>query len=280
MNTTALAGNRGADDTYLSLLANIMQYGTRSDDRTGTGTVRIFGAQMRFDDVGTNFPLLTTKRLHWKSIVAELLWMLKGRTDLAWLHDRGVTIWDEWAKPDGTIGPAYGFQWRSWPAYDGSTIDQLSSVIESIKTNPESRRLIVSAWNPAQVSEMALPACHCFFQFAVLDGRLDTQVYIRSNDMFLGAPFNIASYALLNIIVANLTGLQPGNLIYTIGDAHIYLNHLDKVRMQMQRLPYAQPQVAIIADPSETLSLDTLDQRHIVLSNYQAHPAIKADVAV
>jgi len=260
---------------YLALLADILENGVRRDDRTGTGTLGVFGRQMRFD-LAHGFPLLTTKKLHLKSIVLELLWFLRGDTNVRWLQERGVSIWNEWADEDGELGPVYGKQWRSWAAPDGRTIDQIAGLIEGLKTNPSSRRHIVSAWNPADVDDMALPPCHCLFQFFVADGRLSCQLYQRSADVFLGVPFNIASYALLTMMVAKVTGLKPGEFVHTFGDAHLYLNHLDQAREQLGREPYPFPTLKM-ADRSDLFAFEYED---FVLEGYQAHPHIKAPVAV
>jgi thymidylate synthase len=256
---------------YLDLLGDIMRKGARRGDRTGTGTLSVFGRQMRFD-LGHGFPLLTTKRLHVKSIVLELIWFLSGETNVRWLQDRGCTIWDA----DGELGPVYGKQWRSWATPDGGTIDQIANVVKSIRENPESRRHIVSAWNPADVDAMALPPCHCLFQFYVADGRLSCQLYQRSADVFLGVPFNIASYALLTHMVAKVTGLLPGEFVHTLGDAHLYLNHLDQARRQLARDPYPFPTLAL-AERDDLLAFDADD---IKVEGYQAHPAIRAPIAV
>ena len=221
---------------YLALLADIMTTGVERGDRTGTGTLSVFGRQLRFD-LAQGFPLLTTKRVHFRSILVELLWFLRGETNVRWLRDRGVTIWDEWADEVGELGPVYGKQWRSWAAPDGRVIDQITAAQRSIRTNPESRRHMVSAWNPAEVDDMALPPCHCLFQFYVAEGRLSCQLYQRSGDVFLGVPFNIASYALLTLMMAKATGLEPGEFVHTLGDAHLYLNHLDQARRQIARQP-------------------------------------------
>ncbi len=245
-------------------------------DRTGTGTRSIFGHQMRFD-LAAGFPLVTTKKLHLKSIIYELLWFLRGDTNIHWLQDHGVTIWDEWADADGELGPVYGHQWRSWPTAQGGTIDQIANLIRDIKTNPDSRRLIVTAWNPADVPRMALPPCHCLFQFYVAEGRLSCQLYQRSADIFLGVPFNIASYALLTLMVAQVTGLKPGEFVHSFGDAHLYLNHLDQAEEQLSRKPYPLPVMRL--NPAVT---DIFGFRYedFTLENYQAHPSIKAPIAV
>jgi thymidylate synthase len=260
---------------YLDLLADIIAHGERREDRTGTGTLSVFGRQMRFD-LAAGFPLLTTKRVHFKSIVLELIWFLSGRTNVRWLQERGCTIWDEWADADGELGPVYGRQWRSWAAPDGRSIDQIAGVARSIRENPNSRRHIVSAWNPAEVDDMALPPCHCLFQFYVAGGRLSCQLYQRSADMFLGVPFNIASYALLTAMVARVTGLEPGEFIHTLGDAHLYLNHLDQARLQLDRAPLAFPRVELAARDD----LFAFEPEDIVLRGYRPHPAIKAPIAV
>ena len=260
---------------YLALLEDILANGVKRGDRTGTGTLGVFGRQMRFD-LAQGFPLLTTKKLHRKSIILELLWFLRGETNVRWLQERGVSIWDEWADPTGELGPVYGKQWRSWSAPDGRVIDQIAAVVEGLKTNPTSRRHIVSAWNPAEVEDMALPPCHCLFQFFVADGKLSCQLYQRSADVFLGVPFNIASYALLTLMVAQVTGLKPGEFVHTLGDAHLYLNHLDQARLQLSRepLPLAQMHVA---DQRDLFAFDFEDFR---LEGYRAHPSIPASIAV
>ena len=261
---------------YLDLMRHILEHGRPKDDRTGTGTLSIFGWQMRFD-LALGFPLVTTKKVHYRSVIHELLWFLRGETNVRSLHDAGVSIWDEWAKPDGDLGPIYGYQWRSWPAPDGWHIDQLGQVIKAIRTNPDSRRLIVSAWNVADLPAMALAPCHTLFQFYVLDGRLSCQLYQRSADVFLGVPFNIASYALLTMMVAQVTGLAPGELVHTFGDAHLYRNHFDQVREQLSRVPRALPRLRI--NP-EVRDLDAFRFEDLTLEAYDPHPAIKAPVAV
>ncbi|MEH6718367.1 MAG: thymidylate synthase [Aurantimonas endophytica] len=261
---------------YLDLLGRVMETGTDRPDRTGTGTRSVFGHQMRFD-LSAGFPMLTTKRLHWKSIVHELLWFLKGDTNIAYLNANGVRIWDEWADADGELGPVYGAQWRSWPDYQGGHIDQIARVVEQIRTNPHSRRLIVSAWNPALVDEMALPPCHCLFQFYVADGRLSCQLYQRSADIFLGVPFNIASYALLTAMVAQATGLEPGDFVHTLGDAHLYADHFEQARLQLSREPLALPTLKL--NPAVT-DLFAFGFDDIALEGYEAHAHIKAKVAV
>ena len=260
---------------YLDLLAEVMAHGVRREDRTGTGTLGVFGRQIRFD-LRQGFPLLTTKRLHLKSIVYELLWFLRGDTNVLWLQERGVTIWDEWADADGELGPVYGKQWRSWAAPDGRSIDQIAKVVEAIRTHPSSRRHVVSAWNPADVDDMALPPCHCLFQFFVAEERLSCQLYQRSADLFLGMPFNIASYALLTLMVAQVTGLEPGEFVHSFGDVHLYLNHLDQAKEQLSREPLAFPTMHI-APRTDLFAFEYEDFR---LEGYQAHPAIKAPIAV
>src|SRR5271165_4251139 len=260
---------------YLDLLADILEGGVRRDDRTGTGTLSVFGRQMRFD-LAAGFPLLTTKRVHFKSVVLELIWFLSGQTNVRWLQERGCTIWDEWADEAGEIGPVYGKQWRSWAAPDGRTIDQIASVVRSIRENPQSRRHIVSAWNPADVDDMALPPCHCLFQFYVADGRLSCQLYQRSADVFLGVPFNIASYALLTAMVAQVTGLAPGEFVHTLGDAHLYLNHVDQARLQLEREPLPPPRL-VLAPRGD---LFTFVPEDVALRGYRPHPAIAAPIAV
>ena len=261
---------------YLNLLADVMKNGTDRADRTGTGTRSVFGRQLRFD-LSRGFPLLTTRKLHLKSIVYELLWFLRGETNVRWLQEHGVKIWDEWADENGDLGPVYGSQWRNWPDGQGGTIDQIANVVQSIKTNPDSRRHIVTAWNPAEVDDMALPPCHCLFQFFVADGRLSCQLYQRSADMFLGVPFNIASYALLTQMMAQVIGLAPGEFVHTFGDAHLYLNHIDQAREQLSRAPFAAPTMALNPDVHDIFAFQYED---FTLSNYQAHPAIKAPIAV
>jgi thymidylate synthase len=261
---------------YLDLLERILDTGARKDDRTGTGTLSVFGHQMRFDLSG-GFPLLTTKKLHIKSIVHELLWFLAGDTNVKYLRDNGVTIWDEWADERGELGPVYGKQWRSWPATDGGVIDQMRGVVEDIKRNPDSRRLIVSAWNPADLPKMALAPCHALFQFYVADGRLSCQLYQRSADVFLGVPFNIASYALLTHMVAHVTGLRPGDFVHTLGDAHLYRNHLAQARLQLTRKPHPLPQLKLNPAVKDLFAFRYED---IAIENYVADAPIKADIAV
>ncbi len=260
---------------YLALLADIMTSGARRGDRTGVGTLGVFGRQMRFD-LAQGFPLLTTKRVHFRSILVELLWFLRGDTNVRWLQERGCTIWDEWADEAGDLGPVYGKQWRSWTAPDGRVIDQIAAVQRSIRETPESRRHVVTAWNPADVDDMALPPCHCLFQFFVAKGRLSCQLYQRSADVFLGVPFNIASYALLTMMMAQATGLQPGEFVHTLGDAHLYLNHLDQAKRQLTREPYPLPTVRL-APRGDILAFEEGD---VTLEGYQAHKPIKAPVAV
>jgi thymidylate synthase len=261
---------------YLDLLQQILDHGTAKGDRTGTGTVSIFGAQLRFD-LAAGFPLLTTKRVHLKSIIHELLWFLKGDTNVKYLKDNGVTIWDEWAKPDGELGPVYGYQWRSWPAPDGRHIDQMAQVIDMLKKNPDSRRMIVSAWNVADLDRMALMPCHAFFQFYVAGGRLSCQMYQRSADMFLGVPFNMASYALLTLMVAQVCGLKPGEFIHTFGDTHIYNNHMTQVREQLARTPRALPVMRLNPAVKDIFAFKYED---FTLEGYDPHPLIRAPVAV
>ncbi len=268
-------GPRHPEFQYLDLLADILDNGVQRGDRTGTGTLGVFGRQMRFD-LQAGFPLLTTKKLHRKSIILELLWFLRGDTNVKWLQERGVSIWDEWADETGELGPVYGKQWRSWTAPDGRVIDQIANLVHGLKTNPESRRHIVSAWNPAEVEDMALPPCHCLFQFFVADGKLSCQLYQRSADVFLGVPFNIASYALLTLMVAKVVGLQPGEFVHTLGDAHLYLNHLDQAREQLTREPLPLP-VMEIADRDDLFAFDYEDFK---LRGYQAHDKIAAPIAV
>lgn len=265
-----------ADAAYLGLLADVLANGVERTDRTGTGTRGVFGRQMRFD-LSAGFPLLTTKKLHVKSIIYELLWFLRGDTNVRWLQERGVTIWDEWAGTDGELGPIYGKQWRSWASPSGESIDQIAQVARSLRSNPYSRRHIVSAWNPADIDEMALPPCHCLFQFHVADGRLSCQLYQRSADIFLGVPFNIASYALLTLMMAQATGFEPGEFVHTLGDAHLYLNHLDQARTQLTRAPFPAPQMALNPDVRDIFGFTFED---FSLRDYQAHSNIKAPIAV
>ena len=261
---------------YLDLMRHVRDNGVRKEDRTGTGTVSIFGHQMRFD-LADGFPAVTTKKLHLRSIIHELLWFLQGDTNIKYLKDNGVSIWDDWADEKGDLGPVYGYQWRSWPAPDGGSIDQISQLVEQIRNNPDSRRLMVSAWNPAYVDQMALPPCHCLFQFYVAEGRLSCQLYQRSADIFLGVPFNIASYALLTLMIAQVTGLKPGEFIHTFGDAHLYLNHLEQVELQLSRKPYPLPTLQLNPDVD---SLFNFTYDDFELLDYQSHPHIKAPVAV
>jgi len=261
---------------YLDLMKHVLEHGTPKNDRTGTGTVSVFGPQMRFD-LAAGFPLLTTKKVHLKSIVHELLWFLKGETNIGYLKDNGVTIWDEWADERGDLGPVYGYQWRSWPAPDGRHIDQMSEVVNQIRKNPDSRRLIVSAWNVADLPRMALLPCHAFFQFYVAEGRLSCQLYQRSADFFLGVPFNIASYALLTMMVAQTCGLKLGEFVHTFGDAHLYLNHFEQAREQLSRQPRTLPTMRL--NPAVTNLFD-FRYEDFTLENYDPHPAIRAPVAV
>ena len=261
---------------YLKLLDRILTEGTRKGDRTGTGTISIFGTQSRYP-LDEGFPLLTTKKLHLKSIIYELLWFLRGDTNVHWLQERGVRIWNEWADENGELGPVYGHQWRSWPDYSGGTIDQIQMVVDQLKTNPDSRRMIVSAWNVAEVNQMALPPCHTIFQFYVADGRLSLQLYQRSADTFLGVPFNIASYALLLQMMAQVTGFQPGDFIHTTGDTHLYLNHLDQARLQLTREPRPLPRMVLNPDVKSIFDFQYED---FLLEDYDPWPHIKADVSV
>jgi thymidylate synthase len=261
---------------YLDLMRHVRDHGARKDDRTGTGTLSVFGHQMRFD-LARGFPVLTTKKLHLRSIIHELLWFLKGDTNIKYLRDNGVTIWDEWADAEGNLGPVYGAQWRSWPKRGGTTIDQIADVIARIRKNPDSRRLIVTAWNPADVDKMALPPCHCLFQFYVANGKLSCQLYQRSADIFIGVPFNIASYALLTHMVAHVTGLKAGEFVHTLGDAHLYVNHLDQVNEQLARTPLPLPRLVIKRDVKE---IDAFRYEDFEIAGYQSHPHIAAPVAV
>jgi len=262
--------------TYLNLLSHVLDHGARKTDRTGTGTLSVFGYQMRFD-LNESFPLLTTKTVHLKSVVHELLWFLSGDTNIRYLKENGVSIWNEWADANGDLGPVYGAQWRRWHTADGRTIDQISQVVEQIKKNPDSRRLIVSAWNVGELDKMALLPCHALFQFYVANGKLSCQLYQRSADIFLGVPFNIASYALLTLMIAQLTGLQPGEFVHTLGDAHLYLNHLDQARLQLTREPRALPRMVLNADRKSLFDFKFDDFR---LEGYAPHPAIKAPIAI
>lgn len=261
---------------YLDLLQYVLDHGTEREDRTGTGTVGVFGYQMRFD-LNEGFPCLTTKKLHLRSIIHELLWFLRGDTNIKYLKDNGVSIWDEWANENGDLGPVYGSQWRSWPDGKGGTIDQIANVVHEIKSNPYSRRLMVTAWNPAEIQDMALPPCHCLFQFYVSDGRLSCQLYQRSADIFLGVPFNIASYALLTMMMAQVCGLKPGVFVHTLGDAHIYKNHLDQVHLQLTREPRQLPTMCINPEVRDIFGFHYEDFK---LEGYNPHPHIKGEVSV
>jgi thymidylate synthase len=261
---------------YHDLMELVLKRGVEKRDRTGTGTISVFGHQARYD-LSDGFPLMTTKKLFAKAIIYELLWFLRGDTNVRWLQEHGVTIWDEWADANGELGPVYGHQWRSWPAPDGTSVDQIANLVRDIRTNPDSRRLIVTAWNPVDVPKMALPPCHCLFQFYVANGKLSCQLYQRSADIFLGVPFNIASYALLTMMMAQVTGLAPGEFVHTLGDAHLYLNHLDQAREQLSRKPYALPTMRLNPDVKSIFDFQYEDFR---LENYQAHPTIKAEIAV
>jgi thymidylate synthase len=261
---------------YLDLMRDVLENGVKKEDRTGTGTLSVFGRQMRFD-LGKGFPLVTTKKLHLKSIIHELLWFLAGDTNIKYLSENGVKIWDEWADENGNLGPVYGHQWRSWPTADGREIDQISNVIERIKTNPDDRRLIVSAWNVGEIGKMALPPCHAFFQFYVANGKLSCQLYQRSADIFLGVPFNIASYALLTLMVAQVTGLKPGEFIHTFGDAHLYINHIEQAQLQLTRDPKPLPEMHLNPHVKSIFDFKFED---FELVGYEAHPHIKGVVAV
>jgi thymidylate synthase len=261
---------------YLDLMRRVREHGVRKTDRTGTGTLSVFGHQMRFD-LADGFPLVTTKKLHVRSIIHELIWFLSGDTNTRYLDENGVSIWDDWADESGELGPVYGKQWRSWATPDGRSIDQIAEVVETLKTNPDSRRIIVSAWNPADIPDMALAPCHCLFQFYVSEGRLSCQLYQRSADVFLGVPFNIASYALLTMMMAQVTGLKPGEFVHTFGDAHLYLNHLDQADEQLKRTPRALPRIVI--DPM-VKSIFKFKFEHFKLAGYDPHPHIAAPVAV
>jgi thymidylate synthase len=261
---------------YHDLMEHVLRHGARKDDRTGTGTISVFGHQMRFD-LSEGFPMVTTKKLHLKSIIHELLWFLKGDTNIAYLKANGVSIWDEWADAEGNLGPVYGKQWRSWAAPDGRTIDQIAGLVAMLRKNPDSRRLIVSAWNPADVEAMALPPCHCLFQFYVADGKLSCQLYQRSADIFLGVPFNIASYALLTLMLAQVTGLKPGDFVHTLGDAHLYLNHVEKAELQLTRPLRPLPTMKLNSAVTDLFGFTYED---FTLVGYDPHPAIKAPVAV
>ncbi len=261
---------------YHDLMRHVLEHGVKKEDRTGTGTYSVFGYQMRFD-LSAGFPLLTTKKLHTRSIIHELLWFLKGDTNIAYLKENGVRIWDEWADEQGNLGPVYGYQWRSWPTADGRHIDQISQVVEMIRKNPDSRRLIVSAWNVSDINQMKLPPCHAFFQFYVADGKLSCQLYQRSADIFLGVPFNIASYALLTMMIAQVCGLQPGDFVHTLGDAHIYSNHVEQAKLQLTRDCRPLPLMKINPDVKSIFDFKFED---FTLENYDPHPHIKAEVAV
>ena len=264
------------DTTYLQLMQHVLTHGVEKTDRTGTGTRSVFGYQMRFD-LGAGFPILTTKKLHLRSIIHELLWFLQGSTNIAYLKDNGVTIWDEWADAEGDLGPVYGYQWRSWPAPNGTHIDQIREVQLQLRNNPDSRRMIVSAWNVADIPKMALAPCHALFQFYVADGKLSCQLYQRSADIFLGVPFNIASYALLTLMVAQVCGLKPGDFVHTLGDAHLYLNHLDQAKEQLSREARAVPAMRLNASITDLFAFKFED---FTLENYDPHPAIKAPIAI
>lgn len=264
------------EQPYLDLMQTVLEHGVDRHDRTGVGTRSVFGHQMRFD-LSRGFPLITTKKLHLRSIIHELLWFLKGDTNIAYLKENGVRIWDEWADENGDLGPVYGYQWRSWPDPKGGSVDQIAKVLEQIRTSPQSRRLIVSAWNPAQVDEMQLPPCHCLFQFYVANGKLSCQLYQRSADIFLGVPFNIASYALLLTMVAQVTGLQPGEFIHTLGDAHLYSNHLEQAKEQLARTPKAAPKLVLNPAIDDLFAFRFED---VEIEAYEPHPHIKAEVAV
>ena len=261
---------------YLDLMRHVLEHGARKDDRTGTGTLSVFGWQTRYD-LADGFPLVTTKKCHLRSIIHELLWFLQGDTNIRYLKENGVSIWDEWADEHGNLGPVYGHQWRSWPKPDGGTIDQISEVVKTLKSNPDSRRIIVSAWNVADLDRMALAPCHAFFQFYVADGKLSCQLYQRSADIFLGVPFNIASYALLTLMMAQVTGLKPGDFVHTLGDAHLYLNHLDQAREQLARAPRPLPTMTLNPEVKDIFAFRFED---FTLGGYDPHPAIKAPVAV
>ena len=261
---------------YLDLMRRVLETGDKKEDRTGTGTLSVFGHQMRFD-LSQGFPLITTKKLHLKSIIHELLWFLQGSTNIAYLQENGVRIWNEWADENGELGPVYGAQWRSWPSANGQHIDQITQVLDQIRNTPDSRRIIVSAWNVGEIDNMALPPCHAFFQFYVCDGKLSCQLYQRSADIFLGVPFNIASYALLTMMVAQVCDLEPGDFVHTLGDAHLYSNHLDQAREQLSRAPYSLPSLKINPEVKDLFSFRFED---VEITDYQAHPHIKASVAV
>ena len=261
---------------YLDLLDFVLQNGVKKEDRTGTGTLSVFGYQMRFN-LANGFPMITTKKLHLRSIIHELLWFLQGSTNIKYLHENKVTIWDEWAKPDGELGHIYGYQWRFWPGHDGRHIDQIKQVVESIQKNPDSRRHIVSAWNVGELDLMALPPCHLMFQFYIANGSLSCQMYQRSCDIFLGVPFNIASYTMLLMMMAQVTGLQPGEFVHTLGDAHIYLNHIEQVKLQLTRTPFPLPKMTLNPEVTDILNFKFED---FTLSDYQSHPHIKGEISV
>lgn len=261
---------------YLDLLSHVMEHGVEKGDRTGTGTISTFGYQMRFD-LSERFPMMTTKKLHLKSIIHELLWFLSGSTNVRYLQEKGVRIWNEWADAEGNLGPIYGYQWRSWPTADGRTIDQIKNVVTSLRTNPDSRRHLISAWNVGEIEKMALPPCHILFQFYVAGGRLSCQLYQRSADIFLGVPFNIASYSLLTLMMAQVTGHKPGEFIHTLGDAHIYLNHTEQVRLQLTREPRTLPRMALNSKVDDILEFKYED---FTLSDYDPYPAIKGEISV
>ena len=265
-----------SEAAYLDLMRHVLEHGHRKSDRTGTGTLSTFGWQMRFD-LRSSFPLLTTKKLHLKSIIFELLWFLRGETNVRWLQERGVTIWDEWANDAGELGPVYGYQWRHWPARDGGEIDQITRLLESIRRSPDSRRHMVTAWNPADVDRMALPPCHALFQFYVANDELSCQLYQRSADIFLGVPFNIASYSLLTLMVAQVTGLRPGDFVHTFGDAHLYVNHLEQARAQLSRTPRPFPRMKLNPAIQDLLEFQYED---FALEGYEPHPPIRAPIAV
>ncbi|GHA95251.1 thymidylate synthase [Modicisalibacter luteus] len=264
------------EQPYLDLMRHVLEHGVTKHDRTGVGTRSVFGHQMRFD-LARGFPLVTTKKLHLRSIIHELLWFLRGETNIAYLKENGVRIWDEWADEEGELGPVYGYQWRSWPRPEGGHVDQIANVVEQIRNNPDSRRLIVSAWNPALIENMALPPCHALFQFYVAEGRLSCQLYQRSADIFLGVPFNIASYALLTRMIAQVCGLAPGEFVHTLGDAHLYLNHLEQAELQLSRTPQSEPQLRLNPDVKDLFAFRFED---IAIEGYDPHPHIKAEVAV